>query len=170
MVGMAPTIPDLIITSLAEAPRVLLSKSRGPAVSCIVSIGDPGEKVPAGYSRVRHRLRLEISDIADHDEAGVLPALRDIQRLLAFSSTIATVGGTTLIHCQAGISRSTACAYSVLCQLMGPGAEDQALELVLRIRPSAFPNRRIVALSDELLGRHGTMTEAMVRRRLLLTR
>jgi predicted protein tyrosine phosphatase len=161
-------IPELIITSLAEAPRVLLSETHGPRIACIISIGDPGEQVPAGYARVERRLRLELSDIVDDDEAGVRPAREHVERILEFVDVITGAPGATLIHCQAGISRSTAAAFTVVSRVLGPGREIEALDLVLRLRPIAFPNLRIVQLADELLERQGAMSRALVARGVAL--
>ena len=59
--------------------------------------------------------------------------------------------GVDLIHCHAGISRSTAIGYSVL---RGRGMSKwDALNEIYKIVPSAMPNRRIVRFADEIYGR-----------------
>ena len=66
-----------------------------------------------------------------------------------------------LIHCYAGVSRSTAAAYAVACALQ-PEADELALAAALRAAsPSATPNPRIVALADSHLGRQGRMVAAI---------
>ena len=66
-----------------------------------------------------------------------------------------------LIHCYAGISRSTATAYITAC-LHNPGVDEQEIALALRAAsPSAWPNRRFVALADAELGRGGRMSRAV---------
>ena len=66
-----------------------------------------------------------------------------------------------VIHCWAGISRSTAGGFVAACALM-PEIEEAAIARVLRARsPSATPNGRIVALADALLGRDGRMVAAI---------
>ncbi|MGD8355534.1 MAG: tyrosine protein phosphatase, partial [Methyloceanibacter sp.] len=66
-----------------------------------------------------------------------------------------------LIHCWAGISRSTAGAFVVLCAL-NPHADEHSLARALRrASPTAYPNRRIVALADIVLGRNGRMSAAV---------
>jgi predicted protein tyrosine phosphatase len=65
------------------------------------------------------------------------------------------------VHCWAGISRSTASAYVALC-MARPAADEEGLAWELRAAaPSATPNRLIVSLCDDLLGRHGRMTRAV---------
>jgi predicted protein tyrosine phosphatase len=66
-----------------------------------------------------------------------------------------------LIHCWAGISRSTAAAFIALCAL-NPGAHELELAQALRqASPTAYPNRRLVRLADEVLGRSGRMITAV---------
>ncbi|WP_428699872.1 tyrosine phosphatase family protein [Stappia sp.] len=66
-----------------------------------------------------------------------------------------------VIHCFAGISRSTAAAYISACAL-SPHASEVTLAKALRTAsPSATPNARLVALADTLLGREGRMTAAV---------
>jgi predicted protein tyrosine phosphatase len=66
-----------------------------------------------------------------------------------------------LIHCWAGISRSTAAAYTALC-LLRPTADEEELARELReASPSATPNRLIVSFTDRLLGRDGRMLRAI---------
>lgn len=65
------------------------------------------------------------------------------------------------IHCWAGISRSTAAAY-IAAIAINPSLDEVALANELRRRaPSATPNRRLIALADEKLGRGGRMIEAI---------
>jgi predicted protein tyrosine phosphatase len=68
-----------------------------------------------------------------------------------------------LIHCWAGISRSTAAAYTALC-LFRPGAAEEELAFELRAAsPSATPNKLIVSLADDVLGRNGRMVKAIAK-------
>ena len=64
-----------------------------------------------------------------------------------------------VVHCYAGISRSTAAAFSALCAAR-PDLDEEVIALRLRARsPEATPNARIVALADEILGRSGRMVQ-----------
>ena len=65
-----------------------------------------------------------------------------------------------LIHCAAGISRSTAIAFAALCHHAGPGNETACFQAVREIRPCAYPNSLIVRIADDILGRKGAMIEA----------
>ena len=67
-----------------------------------------------------------------------------------------------LIHCWAGISRSSAAAFAIACD-RNPGFErDIAIELRRRVAV-ATPNRLMVRLADDLLERDGRMIEAIAR-------
>lgn len=66
-----------------------------------------------------------------------------------------------VVHCFAGISRSTAAAYVIVAAL-NPDRNEAELAKTLRHRsPSATPNRRIVAIADDILGRGGRMLSAI---------
>jgi predicted protein tyrosine phosphatase len=62
-----------------------------------------------------------------------------------------------LIHCHAGVSRSTALAYGATSILLGPGRENEAFESLLEITHKPWPNRRVVECLDEMLGRDGAL-------------
>jgi predicted protein tyrosine phosphatase len=66
-----------------------------------------------------------------------------------------------VVHCYAGISRSTAAAFVAACAL-SPKRDE--VEIAARLRaasPTAYPNRRLVALADDYLGRSGRMRAAI---------
>lgn len=58
-----------------------------------------------------------------------------------------------LVCCAAGISRSTAATYIILCYLMGEWEERTALSLVENKRRDARPNPLMVKLADDYLKR-----------------
>jgi predicted protein tyrosine phosphatase len=66
-----------------------------------------------------------------------------------------------VVHCYAGISRSTAGAFVSVCAL-NPGRDEELLARDLRrLSPTATPNLRIVRIADRLLGRNGRMVAAV---------
>jgi predicted protein tyrosine phosphatase len=101
-----------------------------------------------------------MSDIVDHSPGQVLPDAAHVDALIAF------VRGwdrrePMLIHCFAGVSRSTASAYIAAC-LLAPHRDEREVALALRAAsPTATPNSRFVALADAALGRSGRMREAI---------
>ena len=66
-----------------------------------------------------------------------------------------------VVHCYAGISRSTAGAYVAACAL-NPRRDEWAIARELRrVSPTATPNIRLVALADRILCRDGRMVAAI---------
>ncbi|MET0606361.1 MAG: protein-tyrosine phosphatase family protein, partial [Beijerinckiaceae bacterium] len=84
-----------------------------------------------------------------------------VERLIAFVRDWGVERRSPLVvHCFAGISRSTAAAYAAAC-LLAPEIDEQTWAQRIRERsPTATPNARIVALADEILGRRGRMIAA----------
>ena len=82
------------------------------------------------------------------------PAAEHMEQLLAFVRAWERESPLVL-HCWAGISRSTAAAYIAACAL-APERDEAAIALALReASPSATPNARFVALADDILGPAG---------------
>jgi predicted protein tyrosine phosphatase len=106
----------------------------------------------------RH-LRLAFHDIVEPMPGLTAPDRDMMQSVLDFGRD-AEDQRALLIHCWAGISRSSAAAFAIACD-RNPGFErDIAIELRRR-SPSATPNRLMVRLADDLLRRDGRMVEAI---------
>lgn len=135
-----------------------------------VSIMDPGMRArfPAALPEERI-LRLNFHDLdrqlpAQHparlawEQRGfgiVLPDEGHVRAILEFGARIEP-RAKVLIHCMAGISRSTAAAWIIGAQA-APGREAEILGYIRQIRPQAMPNRRMVAIADQILGAEGRM-------------
>jgi predicted protein tyrosine phosphatase len=105
----------------------------------------------------RH-VRLAFHDIVEIRPGLTAPDRQMMQSILDFGRESGQ--RPMLIHCWAGISRSSAAAFAILCD-RNPGFErDIAMELRRRA-PSVTPNRLMVALADDLLQRQGCMTAAI---------
>lgn len=65
--------------------------------------------------------------------------------------------GDVIIHCNAGVSRSTALALGVLSILNPRATEKELIAMLLEIRPIAAPNILIVGMVDTLTGRGGKL-------------
>lgn len=114
---------------------------------------------PPTISPDKH-LRLAMNDISEPQPGLVPPADDHVSELLDF--VIAwDRNRPMLIHCWAGISRSTAAAFIALCAL-NPNVDEREIAKTLRsASPTATPNRRLVFLADELLERKGRMKLAI---------
>ncbi|HEY9851081.1 MAG TPA: HEAT repeat domain-containing protein [Leptolyngbyaceae cyanobacterium] len=154
-------LPNILITSYGEAGEHILCPNRGPLIKHLISIASPGVDLPEGYTNVPHRLRLEFDDIdiPHNDPEYVLATPEHIRKVINFVSEVSELNGHILIHCQAGISRSSAVALTVCAQLLGAGKEKDAMEIVMKARPQAMPNLWVVELADDALGRGGKLLE-----------
>ena len=147
----------LIICGLSEVPRLVAE--RRP--SHLVTLLDPASMIdtPAGIEARRH-LRLAVNDIAAPSEGLIAPDAVLVESLLAFGADW-DERAPMLIHCWAGVSRSTASAFVQACE-RSPEADKRAIARAMRgAAPHAYPNRRIVALADDLMGRRGRMVDAI---------
>jgi predicted protein tyrosine phosphatase len=94
---------------------------------------------------------------------------KHIATLLAFGERVhASPGANLLIHCHAGISRSTAAGGILMCQ-HAPGHEEEAFLRLLQLRKHGWPNTRMVEFADQLLQRNGALMKGLLAyRRALL--
>jgi predicted protein tyrosine phosphatase len=114
---------------------------------------------PSGVSSENH-LILGMDDITGPLDGYIAPADEHVSRLLDFVRGWDRAA-PLVMHCYAGISRSTAGAYVAACAL-NPRRDELAIARRLRFAsPTATPNFRIVALADRTLGRGGRMTAAI---------
>lgn len=109
-------------------------------------------------------LFLGMNDIVAPMEGYVVPAAAHVERLLTFVDGWWRGYGQAsplVIHCWAGISRSTAAAFITAC-MVNPADDEAAIASELRrLSPSATPNIRLVALADGMLRRDGRMVAAI---------
>jgi predicted protein tyrosine phosphatase len=116
-------------------------------------------ETPAGFPPEMH-LKLGINDIVDPLEGTAPPARMHVDALIAFARDW-DAKKPLLIHCWAGISRSMASAYTILCDRLGPGREIEIARAMRQRAPHAQPNRLLVQHADEALGRSGRMVLAL---------
>ncbi|WP_237153672.1 tyrosine phosphatase family protein [Oryzibacter oryziterrae] len=127
-------------------------------VVTLVNAGTP-MRLPNAISHNNH-LFLAMNDIVDPLSGMTLPGEQHVVQLLEW---IKDWDRQTplVVHCFAGISRSTAAAYTLALHL-DPTRDEVELAQTLRTRsPSATPNRRIIEIADHLLGRSGRMVAAI---------
>jgi predicted protein tyrosine phosphatase len=156
----SPGLPfRLTICGVAE-----LDAHCGAGVTHVLSLLDPDFNDPpvfAAFARHR-RLALRFHDVIEPRPDRIAPARADIERLLAFArELIGTPDTHLLVHCHAGVSRSTASAALILAQAWGDRPASDALEAVATLRPCAWPNLRILEFGDMLLGRDGEILTAV---------
>jgi len=116
-------------------------------------------ETPEGFPG-EHHLRLGLNDIADPAAGNAPPEVRHVSQLIAFGR--AWDGSEPmLIHCWAGVSRSMAAAFTVLCDRYGPGNEYDIAQEIRARASHAAPNRLLVRLADSALRRDGAMVRAV---------
>lgn len=110
--------------------------------------------------RMEDHLLIDIDDIVSPISGYAHPREQDVARLLAF---IRNWDRSTplVVHCYAGISRSTAAAYSIACAINPQRDELAAAWDLRRASRTATPNALIVSIADRLLKRQGRMVKAI---------
>jgi len=107
-----------------------------------------------------NHLRLAMDDISAPLDGYTAPAEEHLAELLAFVRGWDRAA-PMVIHCYAGVSRSTAGAFVSACALNPKRAEAAIAGDIRRRSPTATPNIRIVAIADRMLGRKGRMVAAI---------
>jgi predicted protein tyrosine phosphatase len=147
----------IVVCSLrASHEQVQLTKA-----SHVVSILSPNSEFPqfASVDTERH-LKLSFNDIASPTPGLAAPQSGDMQKLLNFIRGW-DQARPMVIHCWAGVSRSTAAAYIAACLLKPKKDEVELAETLRAASPSATPNPMLVSLADHALAREGRMRSAI---------
>lgn len=116
-------------------------------------------ETPVGIETANH-LRIAINDITAPQDGLVHPGENHVVELIRFARTWRREGAL-VVHCWAGISRSTAAAFITLCTLNAGAPELQIARHLRRTSATAAPNRLLVRLADDILRRDGRMVEAI---------
>ena len=150
-------MPSIHVCSLAR----LESTVARSGASHLVTIVDKGTPVRRPQSiRADRHLFLGFNDVTMPMEGMLLPAAHHIERLLGFLGAWDRER-PIVVHCHAGISRSTAAAFIGLCAIAPDRDEGEIAWGIRRSSPTAFPNPLMVALADGILGRKGRMSAAV---------
>ncbi len=146
----------IIVCPLHAAPSLVEYHGASHAIS-LLSPETPWPVFPS-LNAGRH-LKLSLHDITVESPGMTAPGLNDANRLVDFIRDW-DVSAPLLIHCWAGISRSTASAYTAMCMTRDAPEDELAWEL-RDASPSATPNLLLVSHVDAILGRGGRMVDAI---------
>ena len=127
----------------------------------VVSLLDPEMEFPElGPQYEGRHLRLQFHDVHAPGEDLVPPGAKHLDQLLTFLKQW-DPENKLLIHCRAGIGRSTATAFVAAC-LHNPETDEMEIAMELRrVSPLARPNEAIIRIADRALGRRGRMYAAI---------
>jgi len=124
--------------------------------SGVITIEEPDTDDPFRTDAVP-QLVLQFHDI-DMTMLGLVePEPEQVQQALTFAGE---TNGALLVHCRAGLSRSTAIALAIAAYRLGAGKERRACERVRQVYPQVQPNRLVVFLADEVLSRRQALVTA----------
>jgi len=132
-------------------------------VTHVLSILDPGWPEPEAFGAFdpHRRLELRFHDVIETEPGCIAPESLDVEQLLSFGRDLTEAKGThLLVHCHAGLSRSTAAATLIVAQARPDRPAEEALQTVVSRRPRAWPNLRILEFGDALLERRGEIVGA----------
>jgi predicted protein tyrosine phosphatase len=145
------------VCPLSAVPGVVASYEASHLVTCLHE--SVLVETPLPVKPVNH-MRLRIHDISEPVDGWVAPSAEHVAELLDFVSGW-DGAGPMVIHCWAGISRSTAAAFIALCALNPEAPEERIARMLRDASATAYPNRLMVRLGDVALGRAGRMRDAV---------
>ncbi|CCE01972.1 protein-tyrosine-phosphatase [Bradyrhizobium sp. STM 3809] len=145
------------VCSLAALPQTV----RLTGASHVLTIMANVEQVQRPESiRPENHLRVSVDDITEQLPGFMAPSDDHVAQVLAFVRGWDRTA-PLVIHCYAGISRSTASAFAAACALNPQRDELDIAWAIRHASPIASPNRLIVSLADRALGRQGRMVRAL---------
>jgi predicted protein tyrosine phosphatase len=138
-------------------------------VTHVLSILDPDWPEPESlwaYDPHRHTT-LRFHDKIQPGPDLLLPQTEHVEAILNFGRSLMADAerqpAHLLVHCHAGISRSTAAMAMLLAQADPGEDEDTVFACIQDLRPQAWPNSLMIGFADELLGREGRLSSALSR-------
>jgi predicted protein tyrosine phosphatase len=151
---------EIHVCSLAQLARTAAQHQPSHLITLMSDVS--GVERPGHIPPAQH-LALQFNDIPEPLPGMVAPAETHVRDLLRFGGQWQQDTAPLLIHCWAGISRSTAAAYMLVCALNPDRDEEEVASTLRAAAPSATPNPRLVRLADDVLGREGRMVQAISR-------
>jgi predicted protein tyrosine phosphatase len=150
-------MPRIHVCPLSRLPETVRASGARSLVT-LINHGTPVER-PSEIAPEKH-LYVAVSDIVAEAEGHILPDESHIAALLDFVRRWDRAA-PLLIHCWAGVSRSTAAAFIAACALSPHRDESEIATAIRRNSPTATPNARLVSIADMMLGRQGRMSLAV---------
>jgi predicted protein tyrosine phosphatase len=145
-----------------------LSEHGSRGVTHVLSILDPDYPEPEALRgwQAQDKVMLRFHDAIQPAPGLLMPERSHIETILDFGRRLtgsAAANGHLLVHCHVGVSRSTAAMACLLTQAHPNEDEDRIFSRLAELRPKAWPNSRMIAFADELLGRGNRLNAALAR-------
>ena len=145
------------VCSLAALPDTVKATGASHVLTVMAKVDQVVR--PESVLEANH-LKVSMDDITEQIDGFVAPCDSHIEQVLSFVRAWDRTA-PLVVHCYAGISRSTASAFAAVCAL-NPHRDEVAIARQIRAAsPIASPNRLIVSLADKALGRDGRMLRAL---------
>jgi predicted protein tyrosine phosphatase len=145
------------VCSLADLPEIVRMTGASHVLTVMGNVGQVQR--PASVLEANH-LKVSMDDITEPMEGYTPPSERHVEQVLNFVRGWDRAA-PLVIHCYAGVSRSTASAFAAACMLNPHRDEMEIARKIRAASPIASPNRLIVSLADKALGRNGRMVRAL---------
>lgn len=145
------------VCSLADLPATVEATG---ARHILTVMGNIAKVMRPASVREENHLLISMDDINEPADGFIAPSQDHVERALSFVRKWDRAA-PLVIHCYAGISRSTASAFMTACALNPHRDETTIAKQIRAASPSAYPNRLIVTLADRALGRQGRMIRAL---------
>ena len=145
------------VCSLAALPETVRLTGASHVLTIMANVGQVQRPETI---RPENHLRVSVDDITEELAGFVAPSHDHVTQVLEFVRGWDR-GAPLVIHCYAGISRSTASAFAAACALNPHRNELDIARAIRSASPIASPNRLIVSLADKALGREGRMVQAL---------
>src|SRR3954463_87304 len=145
------------VCSLAALPDTVRATGASHILTVMANVAQVQR--PQSVLEANH-LRVQVDDITEHMDGFVAPCEEHIEKVLNFVRGWDRAA-PLVVHCYAGISRSTASAFAAACALNPHRDETSIARQIRAASPIAQPNRLIVSLADKALGRQGRMLRAL---------
>jgi predicted protein tyrosine phosphatase len=145
------------VCSLAALPETVKATGASHILTVMAKV-DQVQR-PESVLEANH-LRVQVDDITEHMDGFLAPNDSHIEQVLNFVRNWDR-SAPLVVHCYAGISRSTASAFAAVCMLNPHRDEVSIARQIRAASPIAAPNRLIVSLADKALGRDGRMLRAL---------
>jgi predicted protein tyrosine phosphatase len=147
----------IIVSSLQDVPTLVRMARPSHVITLLGQ--DSIEDAPRGFPPERH-LKVLVNDIAEPAEGLIHPTAEMVEDILRFGRGWEALH-PMLVHCWAGVSRSSATAFILACERAPDISEQEIAERLRNASAAATPNPLMVQLADDMLSRGGRMVDAV---------